>query len=94
MIMPLGNRIAVYHGVRGWTACYFITAGAATREAAQAAAVAFTTPYAAGWRDALADLWTLWVEAKAWEGEKWSVARVGAWIASAVSRLAPGVGGA
>lgn len=92
-MMPLGRRVAVYEGLRGWTAAYFITESAPSRAAAQAAVDVFTTPYSAGWHDALADLLVLWRDAKAWDGEKWSVARVGTWIRGAVERLAPGVGG-
>lgn len=92
MIMPLGSRITVFKGHRGWTAIYHIIDGAATREAAQSAADAFTTPYAAGWRDGLTDLLTLWLE-RTRTGMTFRTEQVTEWLRELTQRLAPSAPG-
>jgi hypothetical protein len=92
-IEPLGRRLSVYRAGNTWSAILTIAEGLPTRAAAQAAAESFTTPYVAGWRDALRDLFQLWLEAKMWTGETWGVTRITEWLRSAVNRLAPGAAG-
>jgi hypothetical protein len=92
-IEPLGKRLTIYRGVRGWTVAFFVADNLPTHAAAQLAADAFTTPFAAGWRAAMSDLFQLWVEAKMWTGEMWSVGRITEWLRGACERLAPGVVG-
>jgi hypothetical protein len=88
MIMPLGSRITVFKGHRGWAAIYHIIEGAASQEDAQAAADAFRTPYTAGWRDAMKDLLTLWIE-RARSQATWRTEQVTEWLRELAQRLAP-----